>query len=177
MPRLGGAYCFRRVRSQQKSVDCGTMGPALGGAYECYAHIASFHQCRPSFHLLVFSSVHSFIRLFILPPFLHPSIPSSVRSVFRPFILPTVPSSVCSSIIHFFIHPSVCLSVFSSVWPISAIRSFIHPFLWPFIHPLFRLILYSSINSFVFLPPADRPRKTRKLPVKRRRKVQIKNTA
>ena len=40
-PRLGGAYCFRRVRSQRKSVDCGTMGPALGGAYECYAHISS----------------------------------------------------------------------------------------------------------------------------------------
>ena len=31
MPRLGGAYCFRRVRSQRKSVDWGTMGPALGG--------------------------------------------------------------------------------------------------------------------------------------------------
>ena len=42
MPRLGGAYCFRRVRSQRKSVDSGTMGPALGGAYECYAHISSF---------------------------------------------------------------------------------------------------------------------------------------
>ena len=41
MPRLGGAYCFRRVRSQRKSVDWGTMGPALGGAYECYAHISS----------------------------------------------------------------------------------------------------------------------------------------
>ena len=42
MPRLGGAYCFRRVHSQRKSVDWGTMGPALGGAYECYAHIFSF---------------------------------------------------------------------------------------------------------------------------------------
>ena len=42
MPRLGGAYCFRRVRSQRKSVDWGTMGPALGGAYECYAHISSY---------------------------------------------------------------------------------------------------------------------------------------
>ena len=42
MPRLGGAYCFRRVRSQRKSVDWGTMEPALGGAYECYAHISSF---------------------------------------------------------------------------------------------------------------------------------------
>ena len=31
----------RRVRSQRKSVDWGTMGPALGGAYECYAHISS----------------------------------------------------------------------------------------------------------------------------------------
>ena len=41
MPRLGGAYCFRRVRSQRKSLDWGTMGPALGGAYECYAHISS----------------------------------------------------------------------------------------------------------------------------------------
>ena len=40
MPRLGGAYCFRRVRSQRNSVDWGTMGPALGGAYECYAHIS-----------------------------------------------------------------------------------------------------------------------------------------
>ena len=42
MPRLGGAYGFRRVRSQRKSVDWGTMGPALGGAYECYAHISSY---------------------------------------------------------------------------------------------------------------------------------------
>ena len=42
MPRLSGAYCFRRVRSQRKSVDWCTMGPALGGAYECYAHISSF---------------------------------------------------------------------------------------------------------------------------------------
>ena len=41
MPRLGGVYRFRRVRSQRKSVDWGTMGPALGGAYECYAHISS----------------------------------------------------------------------------------------------------------------------------------------
>ena len=41
MPRLGGAYCFRRVRSQRKSVDWGNIGPALGGAYECYAHISS----------------------------------------------------------------------------------------------------------------------------------------
>ena len=48
MPRLDGAYCFRRVRSQRKSscsqrksIDWGTMGPALGGAYECYAHISS----------------------------------------------------------------------------------------------------------------------------------------
>ena len=49
MPRLGGAYCFRPVRSQRKSscrsqrksVDWGTMGPALGAAYECYAHISS----------------------------------------------------------------------------------------------------------------------------------------
>ena len=41
MPRLGGAYSFRRVRSQRKSVDWGTMGPALGGAYECYTHISS----------------------------------------------------------------------------------------------------------------------------------------
>ena len=32
----------RRVRSQRKSVDWGTMGHALGGAYECYAHISSF---------------------------------------------------------------------------------------------------------------------------------------
>ena len=32
MPRLGGAYCFRRVRSHRKSVDWGTLGPALGGA-------------------------------------------------------------------------------------------------------------------------------------------------
>ena len=31
----------RRVRSQRKSVDWGTMGPALGGAYECYA-LSSF---------------------------------------------------------------------------------------------------------------------------------------
>ena len=31
----------RRVRSQRESVDLGTMGPALGGAYECYAHISS----------------------------------------------------------------------------------------------------------------------------------------
>ena len=44
MPRLGGAYCFRRVRSQRKSVDWGTMGPALGGAYECYAHISSYRM-------------------------------------------------------------------------------------------------------------------------------------
>ena len=52
MPRLGGAYCFvvsvrngsRRVRSQRKSVDWGTMGPALGGAYECYAHISSYYS-------------------------------------------------------------------------------------------------------------------------------------
>ena len=41
MPRLGGAYSFRRVRSQRKSVDRGTMGPALGGAYVCNAHISS----------------------------------------------------------------------------------------------------------------------------------------
>ena len=33
LPRLGGAYCFRRVRSQRKSVDWGTMGPALGGQF------------------------------------------------------------------------------------------------------------------------------------------------
>ena len=32
----------RHVRSQRKSVDWGTMGPALGGAYECYAHFSSF---------------------------------------------------------------------------------------------------------------------------------------
>ena len=32
----------RRVRSQRKSVDWGTMGRAFGGAYECYAHISSF---------------------------------------------------------------------------------------------------------------------------------------
>ena len=32
----------RRVRSQRKSVDWGTVGPALGGAHECYAHISSF---------------------------------------------------------------------------------------------------------------------------------------
>ena len=31
----------RRVRSQRKSVDWGTLGPALGGAYECYAHVSS----------------------------------------------------------------------------------------------------------------------------------------
>ena len=37
----------RRVRSQRKSVDWGTMGPALGGAYECYAHISSFHSKTP----------------------------------------------------------------------------------------------------------------------------------
>ena len=43
MPRLGGAYCFRHVRSQRKSVDWGTMRPALGGAYECHAHISSFN--------------------------------------------------------------------------------------------------------------------------------------
>ena len=42
MPRLGGAYCFGHVRSQRKSVDWRTMGPALGGAFECYAHISSF---------------------------------------------------------------------------------------------------------------------------------------
>ena len=49
MPRLGGAYCFRRVRSQRMSscsqrtsVDWGTMGLALGKAYDCYAHISSF---------------------------------------------------------------------------------------------------------------------------------------
>ena len=42
MSRHGGAYCFRRVRSQRKSVDWGIMGPALAGAYECYAHISSF---------------------------------------------------------------------------------------------------------------------------------------
>ena len=41
MPRLGEAYCFRRVRSQRKSVDWGTMRPALDGAYECYAHISN----------------------------------------------------------------------------------------------------------------------------------------
>ena len=41
MPRLGGAYCFRRVRSQRKSVDWGNMWPALGGAYEWYAHFSS----------------------------------------------------------------------------------------------------------------------------------------
>ena len=35
----------RRVRSQWKSVDWGTMGTALGGTYECYAHISSL----PSF--------------------------------------------------------------------------------------------------------------------------------
>ena len=28
MPRLSGAYGFRRVRSQRKSVDWGTMGPS-----------------------------------------------------------------------------------------------------------------------------------------------------
>ena len=48
MPRLGGAYCFRRVRSQRKSIDWGTVGPALGGAYECYAHISSFLVCTHS---------------------------------------------------------------------------------------------------------------------------------
>ena len=31
MPRLGGAYCFRRVRSQRKSVDWGTMDLRLAG--------------------------------------------------------------------------------------------------------------------------------------------------
>ena len=36
----------RRVRSQRESVDWGTMGPALGGAYECYAHISSFHYFK-----------------------------------------------------------------------------------------------------------------------------------
>ena len=36
----------RRVRSQRKSVDLGTMGPALGGGYECYAHISSFYFFR-----------------------------------------------------------------------------------------------------------------------------------
>ena len=51
MPRLGGAYCFRRVRSQRKSVDWGTMGPALGGAYECYEHISSFiGGCETEIH-------------------------------------------------------------------------------------------------------------------------------
>ena len=44
MPRLGEAYCFRRVRSQRKSVDWGTVGPGLGGAYECYAQISSFYK-------------------------------------------------------------------------------------------------------------------------------------
>ena len=54
MPRLGGAYCFRRVRSQRKSVDWGTMGPALGGPYECYAHISSFHSCEAKhYHIAV----------------------------------------------------------------------------------------------------------------------------
>ena len=48
MPRLGGAYCFRRVRSQRKSVDWGTMGPALGGAYERYAHISSLLLYTPA---------------------------------------------------------------------------------------------------------------------------------
>ena len=50
MPRLGGAYCFHRVRSQRKSVDWGTMGTALGGAYECYAHISSLleHEANHS---------------------------------------------------------------------------------------------------------------------------------
>ena len=32
----------RRVRSQRNSVDWGTMGPALGGAYEFYAQFSSF---------------------------------------------------------------------------------------------------------------------------------------
>ena len=32
----------RRVRSQRKPVDWGTMGSALGGAYECYAQISSY---------------------------------------------------------------------------------------------------------------------------------------
>ena len=50
MPRLGGAYCFRRVRSQRKSVDWGTMRPALGGAYECYAYIY-FRICSISIAL------------------------------------------------------------------------------------------------------------------------------
>ena len=53
MPRLGRAYCFRRVRSQRKSVDRGTMGPALGGAYECYAHISRFF----SVHSLLVCSI------------------------------------------------------------------------------------------------------------------------
>ena len=48
MHRFGGAYCFRRVRSQRKSVDWGTMGPALGGAYECYAHIFSLIEIEKS---------------------------------------------------------------------------------------------------------------------------------
>ena len=41
MPRLGGAYCFRRVRSQRKSVDWGTMESALGGAYELCGSLVS----------------------------------------------------------------------------------------------------------------------------------------
>ena len=40
-PALAEHTVFCRVRSQRKSVDWGTMGPALGGAYECYAHISS----------------------------------------------------------------------------------------------------------------------------------------
>ena len=46
----------RRVRSQRKSVDWGTMGPPLGGAYECYAHIS-----RYKYEICVNSSVEKLI--------------------------------------------------------------------------------------------------------------------
>ena len=34
----------------RKSVDWGTLGPALGGAYECYAHISSFSLFHSQTH-------------------------------------------------------------------------------------------------------------------------------
>ena len=53
----------RRVRSQRKSVDWGTMGPALGGAYECYAHISSFISAFSIGELVAVNVEHNLISL------------------------------------------------------------------------------------------------------------------
>ena len=100
IPRLGGAYCFRPVRSQRKSVDWGTMGPTLGGAYECYAHISSSIENLKkhpfSYKALIIIVEISLYTRWLLPPYNLPCF----WSINYPFLTNLSVAPSCGSVIY-----------------------------------------------------------------------------